>query len=85
MKNIFQGFATFSEDHIHTRAMQTLGTKNLSEISNSFPEFVRLTRQGSKFFEEVSDLRSRVRYLTLTSELENTSEDLQVWIDQCDS
>jgi hypothetical protein len=59
--------------------MQILKEKqNLSDLSEKFPHFVRMIEKSSNFWEEVSDLRARIRFRTLSSELENTETELQV-------
>ena len=54
--------------------MQILGAQNLANLSENF---VRICEKSPKFWQQVSDLRARIRYGTLTSELENTDTELQ--------
>ena len=57
--------------------MQLLGAQNSKNLSENF---VRICEKDPIFWQEVSDLRARIRFGTLTSELENTDTELQASI-----
>ena len=56
------------------------GQEDLSNLSEKYPDFVRICQKSSKFWDDVADLRSQIRFRTLSSELENTEKDLQASI-----
>jgi len=58
--------------------MDILRSQDLSNLSNWYPDFVRICRKSSNFWDDVADLRSQIRFRTLSSELENTQTRLAI-------
>ena len=69
-----QGFATFAEDRIHSRAISLIKERNPKLTSfMGYP----LDVPTPQFYDDLSALRALIRYKTLKSEVSSTEDDLQ--------